>query len=330
MTYEPKTINTVLGPISPDALGQTLVHEHFCFAYPGWYADATIAPYDRDAALQINLKVCQTAKAAGIQTIVDATPNDTGGRDPDLYMQLAQETGINIICSTGLYTEREGASAYFASRMQYGRDISVMIADLFIKEITEGIGNTGVKAGIIKVGTGSTVSPYEQAVLKAAVAAQKATGVPIMTHTDGPTGGIEQADIFVQEGASLKRVMIGHVSNSRDINYHRSILARGTRIAFDRLGLEVITPDAINLRIITDLCKEGYVNMILLSHDTTNLWLGRPFPEDFPEETRPLFANYRIDHISKDIIPSLKAAGVTDMQIETMMVDNPKNLFLGK
>ena len=102
-------VNSVLGPISADKLGTTLVHEHFAFAYPGWYADATMAPYDFKAVLKVNLEVMRTAQKYGITTIIDATTNDVGGRDPELFKTLARETGITIICSTGLYTENEGA-----------------------------------------------------------------------------------------------------------------------------------------------------------------------------------------------------------------------------
>jgi len=320
-------VNTVRGPISADKLGTTLMHEHFALAYPGWFADSTIAPYDFKAVLKTNLDVIKTAQKYGIATIVDATPNDIGGRDPELYKQLAKKTGMNIICSTGLYTEEEGSPAYFKS-LRWGIDISKFISEIFIKEITEGIGNSGVKAGVIKVGTSPKMTKYEEAVLKAAVIAQKATGVPIITHTSGPSGGVEQAELFTTEGADLKKVMIGHVSNSKDIEYHKAILAKGVYIAFDRIGLDILTPFDINVKNVAELCKAGFANKVILSHDTVNVWLGRVTP--VPENYLPGFANWRIDHISKDFLPALKAQGVTDDQIKTMMVDNPRNLFLGK
>jgi phosphotriesterase-related protein len=324
-------VNTVLGPMSPDKLGLTLVHEHFAFAYPGWYADATIAPYDFKAVLKTDLGVIKAAQKYGIKTIIDATPNDTGGRDPLLYKALAKKTGMNIICSTGLYTEHEGAPPYFKTRQTwYKTDISKMMAELFIREITQGIGKSGVKAGVIKCGTsgGGPISPYETAVLKAAVAAQKATGVPIITHTEGPAGGVEQAELFLAEGADLKKVMIGHVSNSKDIEYHKAILAKGVYVAFDRIGLEIITPTDVIIKNVAQLCKEGYAKQIMLSHDTVNVWLGRPI--ETPEPVLKALANWRIDFISEKVVPALKAQGVTDEQIKTMMVDNPRNLFLGK
>ncbi|MDO9515068.1 MAG: hypothetical protein Q7J01_03080 [Syntrophales bacterium] len=324
-------VNTVLGPVKAETLGTTLMHEHFAFAYPGWFADSTIAPYDYDATLKTNLEIIKKAQKYGIATIVDATTNDVGGRDPKLYKALAKKTGINIICSTGMYTEQEGSPAYFKTRQDwYGTDIAKMISEVFIKEITDGIGTSGVKAGVIKVGTsgGGPISRYETSVLKAAVIAQKATGLPIITHTSGPVGGIEQADLFLKEGADPKKVMIGHVSNSKDIEYHKAILAKGVYVAFDRFGLEIMTPTPVLVKIVAQLCKEGYANQIMLSHDTVNVWLGRPY--DPPKPLLKILANWRIDHISENVLPALKKLGVTDEQIKTMMVDNPRNLFLGK
>jgi len=230
-------INSAMGPLSPDKLGTTLVHEHFCFAYPGWFSDVTMAPYDPEAVLQAGLAVCATLKEIGVRTIIDPTPNDTGGRDPLLYKELSTRTGINIVYTTGLYTEKEGSPVYWTGRKVWGTDISRMMADLFIKEILEGIGATGIKAGAIKVGSSPVMTDYERDVHKAAVDAQKATGVPITTHTEGPTGGPEQAGFLLSQGADPKKVIIGHVSNSRDIGYSRAILSKGVSIGFDRLGL---------------------------------------------------------------------------------------------
>ncbi len=331
LALQPGMVNTVTGPMSADKLGKTLVHEHFAFAYPGWFADSTLAPYDFDAALKINLEVIKTAQKHGITTIIDATPNDVGGRDPQLYLELARKTGINIICSTGLYTEHEGSPAYFKTRMDwYKTDIATMISKIFITEITQGIGKTGVKAGVIKVGTsgGGPISAYEQAVLKAAAMAQKATGVPIITHTQGPAGGVEQAQFFIDHGVDPQKVMIGHVSNSADTKYHEAILAKGVNIAFDRIGLDIFNPTTVIVDNIAQLTKKGYANRIMLSHDTVNYWLGRPY--NAPEVVQKALANWKIDHISTNVIPALLTKGVSEQQINTMMIGNPKRLFTGE
>ena len=322
------TVNTVLGPIDVNKLGATLVHEHFAFGFPGWSADATVAPYDFDAILKVNLEVIKKAQAYGIETIVDATTNDVGGRDPVLFKALAEQTGMNIICTTGLYTEEEGASLYFKNRASwYREDIAKLISDIFITEVTIGIGETGIKAGVIKIGGSGkeTLSRYEKAVARAAAEAQKATGVPIITHTTGPKGGIEQAAFLVDAGAYPKKIMIGHVSNSSDIEYHKAILAKGVSLGFDRIGLDGITPSETLADIVADLCKQGHTENILLSHDSVNVWLGRPVENKKQHDA--IFKNSVIDFIPRVFLPALKSRGITDTEIDVMLKENPKALF---
>jgi phosphotriesterase-related protein len=325
-------INSALGPLSPDKLGKTLVHEHFIAAYAGWYTDDSVAPYNREAVLQQCLKVCGAAKAAGIETVIDATPNEMC-RDPVLYRELSRQTGINIIFATGLYTEENGAPAYWKTRTILGVDLSKMIAELFIKEITEGVGTTGIKPGVIKVATGPEMTDYEKAVHKAAVIAQKSTGAPIITHTEGPDSGPAQAEFLLSHGADPKKVMIGHVNNSTDIDYQRSILQKGVNIAFDRIGVAIFiggAADDVSVQNITTLCREGYADKIMLSHDNVRFWTARSFSDDVPQSILQAVNKITIDYISRSILPALKTQGVTEEQIQQMMVGNPANLFLGK
>ncbi|HOD29247.1 MAG TPA: TatD family hydrolase [Syntrophales bacterium] len=323
-------INSVLGPISPDELGKTLVHEHFVCAQVGWYATETTDPYDREEALRVNLDVCRVAKEVGIKTIMDCTTNDLP-RDPLLYKALAKQSGLNIICVTGLFSEHLGASHYWVVKTWFNVDIARRMADLFIQEITKGIGKTGVKAGAIKVASGETISDYDKKVFTAAVMAQKETGVPIITHTEGPNPGLEQADWLIKEGADLSKAMIGHVSNSTDFDYQKAIADKGFYIGFDRLGFSFYTQDDVCIKNIATLCRQGYTDKIMLSQDSVNFWAGRPVPADIPKDLADAMSKtWRVDHVCRDIIPALKEAGVTDKQIETMLVDNPRRLFTGK
>jgi len=317
-------VNTVLGPISTDELGLTLIHEHLTLAYPGWECDALAVPYDREAIAKTCVEALEEAKAYGVNTMVDASPNDLY-RDVELDRMVSERAGINIICATGLYTESMGKPAYFKFRSQVF-DITTEIYETFMREITQGIGDTGVKAGVIKVATGhGCISPYEDMVFKAAARAQKETGVPIITHTEAGTMGPEQADLLISEGADPKRVMIGHIGGNANLQYHTSILEKGVYIAFDRLGIEFIFPDALRKACIIGLLGIGYTDRIMLSHDYCPYWLSRPV--ELPDFVRPLLANWSYAHVFKNIIPALKEAGVTDDKIKTMMVDNPRSLF---
>jgi phosphotriesterase-related protein len=195
-----------------------------------------------------------------------------------------------------------------------------------MREITEGIGKTKVKAGVIKVATGNgRISPYEEMVLRAAARAQKETGIPIITHTEAGTMGPEQADLLISEGVSPQRIMIGHMCGSADLKYHISVLEKGAYIAFDRIGLEVIHQDTVRRACIVGLISIGYADRIMLSHDSVIRMLGRSI-----EEARALILpNWVPTHIFKTIIPALRESGVSAEKIKLMMVENPRRLFAG-
>ena len=316
-----RNVMTVTGPISTDQLGMTLMHEHFVFAFPGWYADDSLAPYNREAAEAVCLKVLKDVKEIGIKTVVDATPADVGGRDPVLLKSLSEKSGINIIAVTGIYTETGGAPGYYKWQSTMGgRNFEQDLYELFLQEITVGIGKSGVKAGLIKVATSDpAVTEYEETVIRAAVRVSKQTGVPIITHTDAATVGPAQQDLFLKYGANPKGIMIGHQNNSEDIGYPLSELKKlGFSIAFDRTN-PLMSPRAEEN--IISLVKQGYEERIMLSHDCILVWLGRPMtPPANWAEWNPLYVHRRL-------IPKMKAAGVADEQINTMLVENPRRLF---
>ncbi len=320
-------INTVLGPISSDELGVTLIHEHLILAYPGWECDALAAPYDREAIATVCVEALEQAKAYGLKTMVDATPIDLN-RDVELDRMVSDRLGINVICATGLYMEAMGKPAYLKFRSQLV-DTTTEIYETFMKEITQGIEDTGVKAGVIKVATGrGEISDYEERVLRAAARAQKETGVPIITHTEAGTMGPEQADLLISEGADPRRIMIGHIGGNANLQYHTSILDKGVYIAFDRLGIEIMFRDALRKACIIGLIGIGYANRIMLSHDYSPYWLGRSV--ELPDIAKTLLANWSYSHVFENIIPALKEAGVTDENINMMMVENPRRLFAGE
>jgi len=319
-------VNTVLGQVSADELGVTLMHEHLIFAYSGWDCDAMAPPYDREAAATACVEALREAKGCGLKTLVDATASDMG-RDIELQKMVSDRLGINIICATGFYTERYGKTHYFKERsMIY--DIVSELCETLIQEITQGIGNTGVKAGIIKVSTGhARISSYEEKVLKAAARAQKETGVPIITHTEAGTMGPEQADLLLSEGADPKRVVIGHMCGNSALNYHISVLEKGVNIAFDRLGIDALFPDRLRKACLIGLLGIGYTDRIFLSQDCSAYRLGRPF--EFLDTFKQMLVNWKYTHVFNNIIPALKEAGVSQEKINTLMVENPRRLFGG-
>jgi phosphotriesterase-related protein len=198
------------------------------------------------------------------------------------------------------------------------------VADLFIRDITQGIGTSGVKAAIIKCATDTAgVTPVIENILRAAARAQKATGVPISTHTwaAGRSGEAQQA-IFAQEGVDLRRVIIGHSGDTDNLTYLRGLMERGSTIGMDRFGLDHFLPTATRVAVVARLCAEGYASKMVLSHDA-NCWSDMLSEED-KHRTRP---HWHYNHISDDILPALRAAGVAEEHLEQMLVQNPRALF---
>lgn len=323
----PRMVNTVLGPVAAKELGKTLFHEHFVFGFPGFQGDTTLGEFDRKAALQVGITVAEKLTAYGVKTVVDATPNECG-RNPELLKEISERTGLQIICATGYYYEGESASAYFKFRSHLG-DIEKEIIDMFRKEINEGIGKTGIRAGVIKLASSKDgITDYERVFFRAAAKVQKDTGVTIMTHTQEGTMGLEQAELLISEGADPGRVVIGHMCGNTNVAEQINVLKTGVFVGFDRFGLEGIAgapPDTFREAMLIGLIGIGYVNQLLLSHDTVNYMLGRPLI--WPEPLQKIMENSHPTHIMDDVVPILKNAGITDDQIETLLAQNPQRLF---
>jgi phosphotriesterase-related protein len=323
-------VNTVLGQISPEEMGVTLMHEHICYGYPGWEGDQTIAPLNRAAVVNNGVEALLKLKELGVKTYVDATASDQG-RQPEMYKEISEKTGVNIICSTGYYYEEEGGSAYWTFRSSLG-DISDELYELFLTEVTKGIRDTGIKAGVIKVGSSKgEITEYEKKMFIAAARVQKETGVPIITHTTEGTMGPEQAKLLIEAGADPKRIQIGHMCDSLDIDYQVETLKQGVYVSWDRMGLQGLAGcpmDEQRYEVLAELIKMGYANQLMISHDYIITWLGRPL--SIPEQALPLIANWYPTHLFQNVIPALKQRGVTDDQINTIIKTNPMRLFLGE
>jgi phosphotriesterase-related protein len=203
---------------------------------------------------------------------------------------------------------------------------------LFLKEISDGIRDTGIKAGVLKVGTSKgMITDYEKLMLQTAASVQKETGVPIITHTQEGTMGPDQARLLIDAGADPNRIQVGHMSDNIDIDYQEETLKQGVFVSWDRMGLQGLVGcpmDEQRYPVMIELIKKGYADKLMISHDFIITWLGRPL--NLPEEALPLIANWHPTHLFKNIIPALKEGGVTDAQIKQIIEDNPRRLFEGQ
>ena len=209
------------------------------------------------------------------------------------------------------------------------------IAELYIREIEKGIGTTGVRAGAIKVATGAPViTELEFKFLEAACVAQKATGVPIITHTHDGFGGPEQVTAFTGHGVAAHKCLIGHCCGNADPAYHKRIVEGGVYIGFDRIGLHRYMPDETRADNLVKLVQGGHQAQVMMSQDRHCGWFGKFARQVPPEEQAKIDAlkaqgNWPppYTYLFTDFVPMLRARGLSDAQIFSILDDNPRRFF---
>ncbi|MFC7079362.1 phosphotriesterase family protein [Halorussus caseinilyticus] len=315
-------ITTVTGKLSADEMGRTLPHEHVAYGVPGWRIDKSVAPYDRDECRRRAVETLSRLREEfGLDTLFDATMNDAG-RDARLLRDVAEESGVSIVCSTGTYPESRGSTTYFDQHRRLLGDVTDELEELFVTELRDGIRDTGVRAGIVKVGSSNgEITDYDDALLRAAARTQRRTGAPILTHTESGTMGVEQAETLLDAGANPDRTVIGHI-DQHDPEVQRELVEMGVRIGFDQIGTNGDeTDDDTRIERVASLCRDGYADRILLSHDYIVNWLGRSVEVIYDD-----LDQWRPDRLFEYVVPELETALSPD-DVTTMTETNPKRLF---
>jgi phosphotriesterase-related protein len=311
-------VRTLTGDVPPPALGNTLIHEHLAVDWGEMLGRPKIIDFEFDAMRDKMVNALNAAHALGIGAMVECTPVGCG-RYVDLFHAVAERTPVKIICSTGFFHESWCPMHPIARAF----DIDTM-TDLFVREITEGMGDTLIKAGIIKCATGEErVSPKEEQVLRAAARAHKQTECPIITHTTGGLGN-EQLDIFDSEGVAPDEIIISHVGCEKEnwFEYSESLLRRGANISFDRIGEPAFGDDEHWIMLITNAIQKGYLAQIMMSHDSGVLVHG------YNEIVNPgVEITGDFTYISREFIPKLRQAGVSEEQLQAMLQENPQRVL---
>jgi phosphotriesterase-related protein len=308
------SINTVSGSIAPAQLGRTLMHEHVFVEYGGPSPDTSRPSPRRDEIVSVCTGYIEQIRAFNVATLVDPTTIDLG-RNVLLIAEIAAKAGFNIICATGIYS----TATYVQMRERLGGS-SEAVAALFIKELTEGIDTTGIKAGIIKVVTGAPmISTDEHELLLTAAKASVATGVPIITHTEGILGD-EQQRILTGAGVPAQRIIVGHSCISRSFDYHMRIVRGGSYLAFDRFGMPGMSDEA-RVAALQKLLDAGCASRLMVSHDSVWYWVDRP------TIGAGAYKDWVPTNFFERIIPLLHYGGATDEHIETMLCKNPRQFF---
>lgn len=316
-------IPTVRGPeLSSNDLGHTLMHEHV-FVLNAEIEQNYPWEWDEEQLVEEAVEKLESAYEVGIRTIVDLTVIGLG-RDIQRVKRVADRVRINIVPATGLYTYDDVPMFFKFRGPGLLIDGSERLIDYMVRDLTEGIAGTGIRAGIIKCATDAQgVTPGVERVLRAAARAHKMTGAPITTHTHAETErGLDQLNIFAEEGVDFAKVVIGHSGDTTDLDYLHRLLDHGVTIGMDRFGLNLMLDFDARVDTLVTLVQEGFADQIVLSHDAS------VYTQNFDIDAKAkLLPNWNYEHIHRDVLPALAGKGVTSDQIEQMLAGNPSRIL---
>ena len=310
------TVNTVLGPVDTADLGFTLMHEHVVHQGP------LIQNYPElfgPGIMERIISGINKAREGGVNTIVDATPFDTG-RDVNIMAEVSRQTSVNIVACSGWWMKLPD---YLAENSPD------LFADLFVRDIEVGIAGTGIKAGILKSAADfDGVTPDGEIMLRSIARAHRRTGVPIMLHSYA-AGQVarQQLAILQDEDADMKKIVVGHANDTQDMEYLTWILDQGCYLGMDRFPGSILSPHA-RTETTKRLIDAGWADRLLLSHDISMidpLAFSPPEVRDIMENRNP----HGYLYIKKVVFPWLREMGVTDTVIDRLCVAGPRQFFEG-
>ena len=310
------TVETVRGPVEASELGRTLAHEHILIIEPealqNWGHAYGPCYWDEEVRVADAIARLTELREAGIRTIIDPTAPGLGRHIPRIQ-RINESVDLNIVVATGVY-----AFLALPNFLTY-RDVDA-IAQLFVRELREGINDTGVKAAFLKcaVEAPGLVGDVPR-ILAAVAAASVETGTPVMVHTNASARTAFAAlETLTAAGVDPARIVVAHMGDTNDMEYLREIAASGAWLGLDRFGIEHFNPIADRIRTLLALLDEGYGNRVRLSHDASC------FVDFFTGN--PAFASERPSYllVTRTVVPELLAAGATQPDIDQMMIENPR------
>jgi len=315
------TVETVRGPVAADELKTVLMHEHVFVLDEEMHRNYPEL-WDEELVVAEAVRKLNGLAALGVSTIVDPTVIGLG-RDVARVARVNAQADINIVVATGLYTLGDVPLLfrYQGPGTLLGGE-EPMVA-MFVKDLTEGIAGTGIRAAFLKCAIEESLTPGVERVMRAVARAHLLTGAPIIIHTSAAhqTGLVAQ-DVFRSEGVDPGALVLAHSGDTDDLDYVRTLIDRGSYVGMDRFGLDPYLPAGQRVANVARLAGEGLASRLMLSHDYSCHidW----FPPGAREQIAP---NWNFSCIHEQVLPALRLAGVSEQQITTMLTDNPRRFL---
>lgn len=315
-------INSVLGPIDTAELGQVLMHEHVSCVDWSLRMNFENSFFDYDEIKELAVRLFREAREQGVTTMVDGTPINLG-RDIRLIRDVAAESGMNVIASTGFYYQ-------FMPNLAKRSDSQ--IKRLLLDECREGINGTGILPGIFKTAVDEPgITDYNRKMLHITGEAAGESGLPVFCHTCPSLKlGDEALALLLETGLDPNRIIIGHSGDSGDVDYLESLLEKGVWLGMDRFDppCEFFASFEVRTKTVAELCRRGWAHRLFLAHDAAahlgfyDYW-GRH--KDSIREKAP----GKFTEIHRNVLPELRRLGVSQEDIDRMLIHNPRNFFEG-
>ncbi|MGD0374691.1 MAG: phosphotriesterase-related protein [Streptosporangiaceae bacterium] len=324
-------VQTVRGAVDTAELGRTYMHEHIFVLtadvqqnYPEEWGSEEERVTDAIAKLK-------ALAAQGIRTIVDPTVVGLGRYIPRIQRIAEQVPELNIIVATGVYSY-DTVPFYFhfrgpALNEALGTEVPDPMVEMFVKDITEGIAGTGVRAAMLKCAIDAPgLTTDVERIMRAVAKAHNQTGTPITAHTHPASkAGFEVKRVMCdEEGVAPGRVILGHSGDTQDCDHLSELAEAGFVLGFDRFGITIEASFEERADTLVEMCRRGYAGSIVLAHDTSCYidWLDPVLIEGMTQ--------WHYLHIGEEVLPYVRDRGVTEEQITTMLVDNPRRIFEGR
>ena len=315
------SVETVNGRIDAPDLGLTLIHEHFFSSDEGVSVQWPHVR-DREQEHQLAIESAEAVKSYGVRTVVEPTAMLLG-RDVEASKRVADESGLQIVVCTGIYTY-DYLPQFLLNRSEDA------IADLFVHDIDEGIQGTDIKAAFIKCAADEPgVNERVEKVHRAAARASNLTGRPIMAHSRPASNtGPRQVEILLEEGVPADKIQIAHTGDTDDLDYIERLLETGVWIGMDRYGIDLYLPTDRRNATVLELLRRGYAERMFLSQDfDIPIAAGLDwYPPEMVEQFQAAGAatDWSMTFLFEGVIPTLKQGGMTDDQLDQMLVINPQ------
>ena len=296
-------IRTVTGDIA-EISGRILVHEHLQIDLSAQKGPNNVIGKTEEADVIDDLR---KAKTHGLAAIVDLSAPHWG-RDPIALRRISEQAGVAVVCAAGFYWDP------FPEFVINGSVEA--LRDAMIAEVENGIGQTGIRCGVIKVGTArGTPGEMEARLFKAAAGAAKATGAAVITHTSSPDQAPWHVDVLTRVGMDMSRVVISHMGAARNVEELASIARSGVYLGIDKVSFPKGPTNVQLADLVREACARGLERQLILSSDVARrTFLHR-------------YGGRSYSTVFADFVPMLRERGLSQALIESMLRDNPARLL---